>query len=95
MMLLSNIIGITPVNTTINDAFADSATISFVAISKAFVAKVLKLNGRKISVNGNSFKISTNTNSTAPAMLFLISGRSIFHKVLKEDAPKERATSFT
>lgn len=89
------IIGIIPVKTTTSDAFADSAIISLVAISNAFVANVLKLKGLKINVSGNSFKISTNASKIAAAILLRIKGRSIFHSVLKGEAPNERATSFT
>src|SRR5690554_5064076 len=95
MTLFSIITGITHVRTTTKEALADSAIISFVAMSNALVAKVWKLKGRKIRVKGNSFKISTKANKTAAAMLFRINGRSTFHRVRAGEAPKDRATSLT
>jgi hypothetical protein len=82
--------GMSPVKIMMSADVEASATISFDASSKARVASVLKLKGRKISVSGSSFKMSIKTKITALRTEVLAIGRFILKSVFKDEIPSVR-----
>ena len=77
--------------TIINEAGAASFNLSSDANSNACTASVLKLNGLKISVAGDSFNTSTNTINRAVKKELFIKGTWIFLRISKPLLPKDLA----
>ena len=63
------------------------AICSSFAYSKVLVARVSKLNGRKIKVRGSSFSISIKTKIKTPINIFFKTGKFTFKKVIKGPDP--------
>ena len=89
----SSTTGITPTITISTAAKEASLRRSSLAKRYTCVARVLKLNGLRMSVAGSSRMTSTNTNKHAPKMLGFNRGKWIRHVRPSVVAPSVRAAA--